>query len=170
MAEQEQPTGDGQHRVAGVPGEITISGKTYRLSPPTLRMRADIIAHLASQRKSPIEVLPGLLEKLPAEYHDQVIRATIQQATAGRLVLDEDFREYLNSFEGTAHLLWLLLRTNHPELDSLAKVLALVEEFHDKNLLELWGRIDQATGFLTDVAALGNLPGHDQTKTGTAAA
>lgn len=160
MAENEQR--DGLHRVAAAPGIIVHGGVEYRLSPPSLGDHAELRAWIVSQRKSPTEVLPGLLAKTPEHMHEMLVRVAFSEASRQRTVTADELREYLNSFDGTTHILWFMLRKSHPEL-TLDRVREIWTAFrHDELLNELQARMDQATGFIADQEALGNSPGQSQ--------
>lgn len=152
---------DGLHRVLGPPGEIELGGKTFRLSPPRLEMRAAILQHLVQQRANPIEVLGQVLPKIDGELRKELIAEAIHQASRSRSVTEEDLAEYLNSWDGTCHLFFLMARPEHPEL-TLGDARELLAGYADERLLELWGKLDAATGAISDMQALGNSPGQIQ--------
>lgn len=160
MAEKEQR--DGLNRVAGSPGVLEYGGVSYQLSPPSLGDHGELRAWIVSQRKSPVEVLPGLLAKTPEHMHEMLTRVAFSEAARQRTVTADELREYLNSFEGTTHILWFMLRKAHPEL-TLERVREIWSAYrHEQMLNELQARMDQATGFIADQEALGNSPGQSQ--------
>ncbi len=150
---------DKQHVIAGVGGVISIRDRDYRLRPLTLADLAAIKAHVVSRRMSPLEALGRELERVDSKHHPELMRAALREACAGRAAAADEIDAYLQSFEGTAHLFWLMARDDGPTLDSLAAARACLADFADGRLLELQGRLDQATGFLSDTANLGNCSG-----------
>ncbi len=147
---------DKQHCVAGVAGCVTIGEREYRLAPLTLGDFAEIKAYLVSRRKSPLASLNEQLDRVDKKYHAELMRAALREACAGRAASDAEIDEYLQTFEGAAHLFWLMCRAAHPEMDSFDRARSVLAEYDGPRLLELQGLLDQATGFISDTALLGN--------------
>jgi hypothetical protein len=159
---------DKHHAVAGIGGTIRIGEVAYRLRPLTLGDLAEIKAYVVSLRGSPLEALGRELERVDPKHHDGLMRAAVREACELRAATPEEIDDYLQSFEGTAHLFWIMARDDCPALDSLAAAKSRLTEYDNGRLLELQGCLDQATGFLSDTANLGNFLGQAQTTAATA--
>jgi hypothetical protein len=146
---------DRQHRVAGIGGTFQIGERDYRLRPLTLGDLAELKAYIVSRRDSPLESLVhgGATD---SRRRGDFMQEAVPEARSMRAVTNREFEDYLDSTDGTAHLFWLMARDDCPALDSLAAARACLAEYGNGRLLELQGRLDQATGFLSDVAPLGN--------------
>lgn len=159
---------DKHHAVAGIGGVIQIGEREYRLRPLTLGDLAEIKAFVVSQRTSPLEALGRELDRVEPRHYPALMRAALREACQLRAATAEEIDTYLQSFDGTAHLFWIMARDDCPVLDSLTTAKAALAEF-DSRLLELQGRLDQATGFLSDTSTPRNfLPGQAQTTTAAA--
>jgi hypothetical protein len=150
------------HAIAGVGGVVRIGEREYRLRPPTLGDLAEIKALVVSRRTSPLEALGRELDRVEPRHHPAMMRAALREACESRAAAADEIDAYLQSFDGTAHLFWIMARDDCPALDSLAAAKAALAEFGDARLLELHGQLDQATGFLSDTANLGNSLGQAQ--------
>ncbi len=153
---------DGQHKVAGAGGCVRIGGREYRLAPLTLGHFAELKAHLVAQRKNPLAALGAALDQIDSKYHADLMRLALREACSARGATADEIDNYLQCFDGTAHLFWLMAREHQPQLDSLNAARAVLAEYGESRLLELQGLLDQATGFLSDTASLGNSSGQTQ--------
>jgi hypothetical protein len=134
---------DRQHSVAGIGGFIRIGEREYRLRPLTLGDLAEMKACIVSRRTSPLESRP----------------TAWREARALRGVTADEFEDYLDSFDGVAHVFWLMAREACPALDSLDAAKKCLGDCNEQRFVDLQARLDQATGFLSDVAPLGNSSG-----------
>jgi hypothetical protein len=150
---------DRQHAVAGIGGQVRVGGRDYRLRPLTLGDLAELKAYLASRRMSPIAALGRELKDVDPRQQAELMRTAMREAREGRGVTADELEAYLESFAGAAHLFWMMARDDCPSLDSLAAAKACLIEYADDRMIELQSRLDQATGFLSDVAPLGNYSG-----------
>jgi hypothetical protein len=156
---------DKHHAVAGVGGMIEIGGVDYRLRPLTLGDLAEIKAYVVSLRTSPLEALGRELDRVDPKHRDGLMRAALREACELRAATADEIDDYLQSFEGTVHLFWIMARDDCPALDSLAAAKSRLADYGNGRLLGLQGRLDQATGFLSDTANLGNFSGQARTTT-----
>ncbi|HEV2970692.1 MAG TPA: hypothetical protein VGY55_12045 [Pirellulales bacterium] len=150
---------DKQHVVAGVGGVIRVGEREYRLRPLTLGDLAEIKAFVVSRRTSPLEALGRELERVESKRHAELMRVALREACSQRGATADEIDAYLQTFDGTAHLFWLMARDDCAALDSLEAANSCLAEFANGRLLELQGQLDQATGFLSDTASLGNSSG-----------
>jgi HAMP domain-containing protein len=153
---------DKHHAIAGVGGVIRIGDRQYHLRPLTLGDLAEIKAHVVSRRTSPLEALGRELDRVEPRHHPAMMRAALREACELRGATPSEIDAYLQSFNGTVHLFWIMARDDCPALDSLDAAKAALAEFSNGRLLELQGRLDQATGFLSDTTNLGNSSGQAQ--------
>ncbi len=156
---------DKQHAVAGIGGVIQIGEREYRLRPLTLGDLAEIKAFVVSRLVSPLEALGRELDRVEPRHHAALMRAALRESCQLRGATADEIDAYLQSFDGTVHLVWIMARDDCPALDSLQAAKAALAEFEGGRLLELQGRLDQATGFLSDTSTLGNCSGQTQTTT-----
>jgi len=150
---------DKQHAVAGIGGLVRVGGRDYRLRPLTLGDLAELKAELVSRRISPIAALGSELDDVDPRQQAELMRTALREAREGRGLTADEIEAYLESSDGAAHLFWLMARDDCPSLDSLEAAKACLVEYADDRMIELQGRLDQATGFLSDVAPLGNYMG-----------
>src|SRR5947208_270640 len=101
---------DKHHAVAGVGGMMEIGGVAYRLRPLTLGDLAEIKAHVVSLRTNPLEALGRELERVDSKHHDGLMRAALRQACELRAASADEIDGYLQSFDGTVHLFWIMAR------------------------------------------------------------
>jgi hypothetical protein len=156
---------DKQHAVAGIGGAIRVGEREYRLRPLTLGDLAELKAYLASRQTSPIVERGRELKDVDPRQQAESMRTALREAREGRGVTADELEAYLESFEGAVHLFWLMARDDCQSLDSLAAAKACLVEFADDWVIELQGRLDQATGCLSDVAPLGNSAGQARATT-----
>jgi hypothetical protein len=150
---------DKQHAVAGVGGVIRVGQTEYRLRPLTLGDLAEIKAFVVLRRMSPLEALGRELERVDSKHHAELMRVALREACNQRGATAEEIDAYLQTFDGTAHLFWLMARDDCAALDAVEAAKSCLAEFANGRLLELQGQLDQATGFLSDTASLGNSSG-----------
>ena len=153
---------DKHHAIAGVGGVVRIGEREYRLRPLTLGDLAEIKACVVSRRTSPLEALGRELDRVEPRHHQAMMRAALREACESRAATAAEIDAYLQSFDGTAHLFWIMARDACPALNSLDAAKRAAAEFKSRRLLELQGRLDQATGFLSDTTNLGNSFGQVQ--------
>lgn len=134
---------DGLRRVAGAGSPITLAGRTFRTSPLTLGMRAEIEAHLVARRANLLVKVAEQLDAVPARHHDALWDAAMRQTQRQAVAGDAEVAEYLHTFEGACFLLWLLVRGEHPEIDCLDKAIELARPVP---LWELQAGLDRASG------------------------
>ena len=110
---------DKHHAIAGVGGVVRIGEREYRLRPLTLGDLAEIKACVVSRRTSPLEALGRELDRVEPRHHQAVMRAALREACELRAAIAAEIDAYLQSFDGTAHLFWIMARDDCPALDSL---------------------------------------------------
>jgi hypothetical protein len=108
---------------------------------------------------SPIDALDLGWDAVDPRHFAELMRTAFRKAREGRGVMAAEIDGYLESFEGAAHLFWLMARDDCPALDSLEAAKECLADYANDRMIELQGRLDQATGFLSDAAPLGNLSG-----------
>src|SRR6266566_5309899 len=108
---------DKQHAVAGIGGVVCLGEREYRLRPLTLGDLAELKAYLVSRRTGPLEALGGELDRVDPQHHAEQIRLAVREARMGRAATGEEIDAYLESFEGTVHLFWIMARDDCPVLD-----------------------------------------------------
>lgn len=123
---------------------ITINGTTYQTSSQLrFDMRGEIEARIVSLRPDFMEEIGKSLKHFPKEYHKEIIAEAVKRAAMANFVTNEEFDAYLNTEEGAAYLLWVMIREKQPEIDSLEKALAIAKKI---DLLDLQRKLDRAAG------------------------
>ena len=138
---------DGLHNIAGAPGTIELNGKRYRAGKVTLGAQAEIEAHVISLQPDIVQSAIKSIERLPARDRDKygkaIIDAAIKQLDKRSAASAEQVSDFLNSFDGAAFLLWLIIREHQPEFNTPEAAGKLIEGIP---LNEVQRRIDQASG------------------------
>lgn len=123
---------------------ITIDGVTYQTATQLrFDMRGEIEARIVSLRPDFMEEIGKSLKHFPREYHKEIIAEAVKRSAMANFVTNEEFDAYLNTEEGAAYLLWVMIREKQPEIDSLEKALAIAKKI---DVLELQRKLDRAAG------------------------
>lgn len=133
---------DGIANVAGlrtVP--LKIGGKTYTLAPMILAEYAERENYILSLRPDPWERLKTIPENLPAWAKDAILKQITddinRESRMPRVVTMEEEARFDASLHGIGWRLMRALRGNHPEIDTVDKALALIEEAGSDRLSEI---------------------------------
>lgn len=107
-------------------GSVKIGDTTFLVSQPTDQDMGTLLAWVRKRQRDPLTMLGESLDGVPAKYHKEVIKATVEVKHAGGAMPSDAFiHDQLSTPEGTAFLAWLLVRKAHPDatLESLSKVI-----------------------------------------------
>ena len=140
---------DGHARTAGkLVREITVGGKTYKLSPIVQGMYAELEAYVAKSRENPMVVAIEACKTAPAEMHKAIWEAAMREASRARVVTAEEIQEFESSIRGVAWKLWACLRKEHAaEFPTPDDALWMVEQAQaEKRLEELIMTVRTASG------------------------
>ncbi len=107
---------------------ITLGGKTYLATPVKVSMWGEIHNHLISKRLNVLEQTAATIASFPPALQQQALQAAMAQAASPAVIPKETLGAYMESWEGTIHLLWMMLRPDAPELTTPDKLLPLVGE------------------------------------------
>lgn len=152
---------DGLHKTAGVGPLIEIGGKSYLISPRILRHRALIQATIVKKRGNPFDMVreassafidaPQVLQSL--------MPSIMAEAKNWNMVTIREVSEFLeDTWEGRALTVWLAIRDNDPEHQSLETVEQIFFDGYEETLRqkgwdgaekwwsEITSAIDQAEG------------------------
>lgn len=121
---------------------IEIGGRVYHLARRKGTL-TELEAEVLRLRPDPVELTAGLLRSAPPELHEMILGAFAHDMRC-RWVSWEDVSEFEESPHGFAWKLWKLLSTNHPEVDSQAKAMELIEELGADRVEELKQRMTDA--------------------------
>lgn len=139
---------NGLQNIAGSSAPIDIDGRTYHLSPLTLRALGEVERRVIARRISPLDALADCIDRFSTEQQRQLIDRAVD-ATA-RLTLSATQAEvaaFLTSYEGICFFFYLSTRETQPEIDSPEAAQRLLDRLGPVDIL----RVGQA---LTAVAGL----------------
>jgi hypothetical protein len=110
---------DGLCNTAGSDGILTIDGKEYRPSVPTAADFGELERHVVSLRGNPLKELAACLDDFPAASRQTALKVACD-SIAGRSPRStfEEMEEFMGSPAGIVFMLFMMLRRNHPEIDS----------------------------------------------------
>jgi hypothetical protein len=100
----------------GREAEIVALGRTWRASRWTRAVWADFLAWAKGRIPDPLDILLSSLDRIPEHLQDAAVRYAIDKSSEHLSVASPVVMRCLDSVEGTAHLLYLLLKPNHPGL------------------------------------------------------
>jgi hypothetical protein len=104
-------------RPSGGDATVMIRGRLRRLGAMTLRDWGTIENHLIQRRRRQIlEPILDVFADMPAELWQEAWRAATNRADRIMAVPDEEVTEWINTQEGLAFTLWMLLEKRHPGL------------------------------------------------------
>lgn len=132
---------DGLARVAGAHAIITLKGRDYQVRQITFGDFAAIEQHLIKRQGNLIERLGSSLKGLDPEVRREFIQAAVEQMDARPSVSPEESAQFLNSFEGVVYAFWLLMKTQHAELESPRQVEELMSDMPLDALFDTFNRV-----------------------------
>lgn len=116
--------------VLGKGSAIEFGGKTYKFSPITYDIQAEYTTWL--KRRAVEEVREQKSYLTPEEYERKMDRVDRNRAAGVYSFAGELCRESVHSLEGLKYLVFLTLKSNHPEVD-----MAFIDQmFESKEIME----------------------------------
>lgn len=115
-------------RMANMPVEVKVEGKTYQISELTLEDWAELDAWAEQQWKNDMLSRANLVKELDATVHRAILTRV---ATITRDELVREASPYMDSAEGSAYRLWLELKHKQPKITQKeAKRLLTFQQFN----------------------------------------
>lgn len=131
----------GLSKVAGSSATINLRGRDYQVRPITFGDFAAIEQHLRDRRGNIISRLGNDLKALDPDVRKEIIQAAIDKMDARPNISPEESGKFLNSFEGVVYAFWLLMKTQHPELETPEQVGALMNDMPIDALFDTFERV-----------------------------
>lgn len=98
----------------GREAELTALGQSWRLARWERRTWDAFLDWARPRLPDPLEVARKALALFPQHLHEGIVRHAIDLSSRALASNSPQVQALLASAEGTAHVLWLLLRDNHP--------------------------------------------------------
>lgn len=143
---------DGLARVAGGGVPIEFAGELIVLQPMNLRDLATVEQHLLNRRKNPMEMVKEMIPGLSVEVQKHLLELAYHDMKNSTTVPAEEVTRFLETVEGVAFSLWLVLERSHPGKFTFEKVHEIVKDMTPDQLNSTINAKSQADG--TDL--LGN--------------
>lgn len=141
---------DGLSRAAGSGVPIRFNGEMLIIPAMTYRDIGTIEQYLLSGRPSPIEsakqVMLGLGEMLDAETREKLIERAYQDGKKMNTVSEDEFNTFLNSRQGTAFIIWVLLDKQYPKRFKLEDIQEVIMQMVKADFEALKRAQEQAAG------------------------
>jgi hypothetical protein len=133
---------DGIANVAGVRTvPLKIGEKVYTLTPMVLSEYGEREAYILSLRPDPWERLKTIPENLPEWSREKVLQQIMddvnREARMPQIVTMAEETRFDQSLHGIGWRLMRSLRKHHPEIDTVEKALALIEQAGSDRLAEI---------------------------------
>ena len=155
------------HETAGTTfSTIAIGGKQYTLRPFTVGVYAAMEAYIVSRRTDPFVGAVRACKVAPPEQHAAIWDAATRAFQQSQTVTAEEMRNFENSLEGIAWKFWRCIMKDHPDINSTAKAMELIEIAGAERLAEIQARVYAGSG----EASLKNSAGQTEAKEVTEAA
>ncbi len=141
--------------------------KTYTLAPIDLDDLGFVEQHLLALRQHPEKILEKMLPSLKtAAQQEMCINIVFRRLERGyNKVSNADIAEYVDTPDGLVMTFWLMVRKNHPEVDSVEAAKKLFDKLSREEVKDFTRRRDLASG----TGLLGNSTGRSGNGTAPAA-
>ena len=134
-------------RVAGkVYKDVTIAGKTFRISRPKMvGIYAEIEAFILSRKEDPLVLAVRACKKAPESQHAAIWKAAMEAAEVAKNVTPAEMKAFEGSRWAPAFFLWKSLdKRHHDEVPDVEAAMALLEKeaaMSLKNLDEIMANV-----------------------------
>ncbi len=129
---------DGLCNVAGADGTITLNGTKYRLSVPTKLDYGELEREVILRRSNPLRELARCLQDFSPEDKRLALRAAADSiAERPSRASQLEVGQFTGTLEGISYMLYMMLRRNHPEIDSPEKAGELIKALDEAAADEL---------------------------------
>lgn len=115
--------------VAGGKGTLVLGGQTFLVDQITDRHMATLSAYLRKRVKSPIEAVMESIKSLHPDLQKVAIAEAVKLQSSGPPAVSREFVEQqLLEPEPLSFLVWVLIRSNHPDVRHDAAFIKLVSD------------------------------------------
>jgi hypothetical protein len=129
---------DGLCNVTGADGSITLNGTKYRLSVPTQLDYGELERDVVARRSNPLRELAGCLQDFSLEDKQLALRAASDSiAERPCRATQAEVGAFSCTLDGISYTLYLMLRRNHPEIDSPEKAGDLIKHLDEASSEEM---------------------------------
>lgn len=151
---------DGLGKAVGSGVPIVFNGEHLILEPMTLRDYGLIEQHIIQKRVNPVEKVRPMLDGLSDEAQKHLLSLAYADLKGSTTATLEESTAFIDSIEGVAFTLWILLNKSMPGKYTLPAVQEIVNAMTPEELSKVMNARDQAAG--TD--ELGNSTGQRRAK------
>ncbi len=132
--------------MTGASEGININGTDYRLTVPTKLDYGELEREVVARRSNPLRELAQCLGDFSAEDRQNALRAA-SDSIAGRScrASAEEVGAFTGTLEGISYTLYLMLRRNHPEIDTPKKAAELLKGLNEATAVELMDVLKRLT-------------------------
>lgn len=137
---------DGLARAAGGGVPIFFDGQTILLQPLTLKDFAAVEQYLLSKRQNPLDMVKSKLAGLDIETQKYLLELAYEDAKRQTTISASEAGEFIDSVDGLAFTLWLVLERSHQGRWTLERVNEIVKSMTPTEIQEMLRLRDQASG------------------------
>ena len=158
---------DGAKNITGSPATVTIGGKEYRLTPWTPEVIGEVEEYVVSLRPNPIvktkeaagaKGADGKPLFTPEEQQYMIGEAIKQTAMMNHSASQEEVALFMQSYNGTCFLFWVMAREHQPEINSRETARKTLDSLSKQEMDQLEVDMTRASG----MEELGNSPSQTQ--------
>jgi len=136
---------DGLNQLTAADHTIAVGGRTYRMSPLTLKDYGEIENRILAKRPDPLAAAIEKLQGLGRKQQEFLLGRAYDRAVSARYVTAEELDHWRRTREGFCYLFWLMLRKHQPEI-SLEEAGRLLEQLTEDAEAELAARMEDCNG------------------------
>lgn len=136
---------EGLSHLTAADHRIEIDGRTYRLSPLTLRDYGEIENRVIARRLDPVAVAVRNLEGLSPRQQEFLLGRAYDRAVAARQASAAEIDQWARTPDGLCTLFWMMVRKRQPRV-TLARACELLEQLAGEARDELHRRMEACVG------------------------
>ncbi len=136
---------DGLHVPAAAPWKQHVGGEEFWLEPLTLEDWATVEKRLVEHRPDPIELAKANLDGLDLATKRELLESALRRAVEHNRATVEELKQFIETPEGMALVLWLAIRKRHPQITE-QRAYELLMRLGDEQLSRLEANVQGASG------------------------
>jgi len=143
----------GLEQVAGTGAVITIGSTTYRLARLGVGAFAEIMAEIKRRRWLAVKDAAAACRDMPPELAREFLGPLVDTAKQpvklpgdGDDAAGDEYASFMESPDGACYMFWMLVRVGHPEISSISKARALLDELNAADIKKLANDILESSG------------------------
>ena len=136
---------DGLHVPAAAPWKQHFAGEEFWLEPLTLEDWATVEKRLVQRRPDPIELAKASLDGLDLATKRELLESALRRAMEHDRATVEELKQFIETPEGMALVLWLAIRRRHPRITE-QRAYELLMRLGDEQLSRLEANVQGASG------------------------